>query len=626
VTDPAAHSPLVPGYTGFTVLARGGYATVYRAIQESLGREVAVKVENRIMESERDQRRFLREARAAGRMSSHPHVVDLFDAGVSHDGHPYLIMELCHGSYAERMRSQPLTAVEARDVGVKIADALAAAHRVGVLHRDVKPANILVQDFGGPALADFGLAVIVEARDHSVTLDVLTPAYAPPEMFRNAPPSPAADVYSLCATLYALMCGRPPRWGETNPSLIALVELFDKPVPALPGVPPDLIELLRAGMVADETQRPSAVQLRDALIGLALRAGVAPIVVPTLSPVPYQPSLADSEHPTEPRGSAPAAWPAGPGGGPPWTPDGQVSGGPVSGGPVSGGPVSGGPASGGPVSGGPASGGPVSGGPVSGGPVSGGLGWGASPAPDPWSRAAGSWPGAPLPPAADPWSGAAGTTGPGTGGPPGGVGPGSGWPPPAPQPGVPGARRRRTLVAALAGGVVAALALGAIAWGALRSGAQPTPAPSGIAGASTPAAPPTAAPSTSAQGCAPSGMLPGARCVTKPECYGELVVSGGSARAPVVPCDSPHTWEVFALGDLPTEVAVADHQTVRTHPQVSSVCSATTLALVSLSLQAWQIQVLPPSPEALSAGDRTYRCLAGKGPNALSTPQFKPGG
>src|SRR5205823_5169073 len=161
VTDAPTAAPVVPGLTGLTVLARGGYATVYRAEQASVGREVAVKVENRTLESERDQRRFLREARAAGRMSSHPHVVDLFDAGVTSDGHPYLIMELCDGSYAERMKSAPLSA-EAREVGFKIADALADAHSLGVLHRDVKPANILYSRFGEPALADFGLAILAE--------------------------------------------------------------------------------------------------------------------------------------------------------------------------------------------------------------------------------------------------------------------------------------------------------------------------------------------------------------------------------------------------------------------------------------------------------------------------------
>ena len=90
--------PAISGLADLTVLARGGYATVYRAIQTSVDREVAVKVENRTLEGEKDQRRFLREARAAGRMSSHPHVVDLFDIGVTEDGHPYMIMELCTGT------------------------------------------------------------------------------------------------------------------------------------------------------------------------------------------------------------------------------------------------------------------------------------------------------------------------------------------------------------------------------------------------------------------------------------------------------------------------------------------------------------------------------------------------
>ncbi len=180
----------MPGLTDLPVFARGGYATVYRATQNSVGREVAVKVENRTLDSERDQARFLREARAAGRMSSHPHVVDLFDVGVTVDQHPYLIMELCDGSYAERMRNSPLSPAEARDLGIKIADALAHSHAAGVLHRDVKPANILHSQFNSAVLADFGLAVLAEMRDASVTLEVLTPAYAPPEMFATARPRP----------------------------------------------------------------------------------------------------------------------------------------------------------------------------------------------------------------------------------------------------------------------------------------------------------------------------------------------------------------------------------------------------------------------------------------------------
>ena len=298
MTEPPASAPTVPGLTGLTVLARGGYATVYRAEQESVGRPVAVKVENRTLETERDKRRFLREARAAGRMSGHPHVIDLFDAGVTADGHPYLIMELCEGTYADRMRTNPLSAAEARDVGVKIADALADAHALGVLHRDVKPANILCSRFGEPALADFGLAILVESRDASITLDVLTPAYAPPEMFRYAPPSPAADVYGLCATLYALMHGRPARWrNDRTPSLVSLVDMFAEPVPDLPGVPHEMMQLLRAGMSSDETVRPSAAELRDRLMALRIEPGAQPVLSPPVD-FPDQPS--PDEQPTEP--------------------------------------------------------------------------------------------------------------------------------------------------------------------------------------------------------------------------------------------------------------------------------------------------------------------------------------
>ncbi|GHJ12553.1 MULTISPECIES: serine/threonine-protein kinase [unclassified Micromonospora] len=274
-TPPGAmRLPIVPGLTDLSVFARGGYATVYRATQISVGREVAVKVENRTLNSERDQARFLREARAAGRMSSHPHVVDLFDVGVTVDQHPYLIMELCDGSYAERMRTSPLDASETRDLGVKIADALAHSHAAGVLHRDVKPANILHSEFNSAVLADFGLAVLAEVRDASVTLEVLTPAYAPPEMFNHSPPSPAVDVYALCATLYAVMHGRPPRWqSERNPSLVTVLEMFQHPIPGLPGVPDELIDVLRLGMSNDPGERPSAVELRGLLAALPLDPG-----------------------------------------------------------------------------------------------------------------------------------------------------------------------------------------------------------------------------------------------------------------------------------------------------------------------------------------------------------------
>jgi serine/threonine protein kinase len=263
-TPPARRSvPEIPGLTDLSLLAVGGYATIFRARQESVDREVAVKVENFTLDSDRDQARFVREARAAGRMSSHPHVVDLFDAGVTAGNHPYLIMELCAGSYQDLM---PLRPQVVRDIGVKIADALADAHERGIVHRDVKPANILVSLFGEPALADFGLAILAEQRDPHITLDVMTPAYAPPEAFRRAEPGPSGDVYALCATLYALLAGSPPRWQKHQPpGLLALIELFAEPIPEVAGCPETLVTILRAGMINDPEKRPTARAIEEML-------------------------------------------------------------------------------------------------------------------------------------------------------------------------------------------------------------------------------------------------------------------------------------------------------------------------------------------------------------------------
>lgn len=279
--------PDVPGLSELSVLARGGFATIYRATQDSIGRAVAVKVEHRTLDSERDKRRFLREARAAGQMSAHPSVVDLHDVGVTAEQRPYMIMELCDGSYADLLRSGALPAHETRDVGVKIADALAAAHRAGMLHRDIKPANLLLSRFGEPLLADFGLAVLAETRETSITLEVHTPAYAPPETLRHGPPTAAVDVYGLCATLYAILSGGPPRLPhDASPSVLTLLEVYEQPVPDVPGVPDEFVAVLRRGMVNDPGARPSAEELRDELAELPLPRDSGAGAVRGSAPVP----------------------------------------------------------------------------------------------------------------------------------------------------------------------------------------------------------------------------------------------------------------------------------------------------------------------------------------------------
>jgi serine/threonine protein kinase len=253
----------VPGYQIVDALGRGGFGVVYRARQLTIDREVAIKVDTRVILDDRDQRRFLREVRAAGRLSGHPHVVEIYDAGVLPDSRPYIVMELCSGgSLAERGALPPR---EVAEIGQKIADALAAAHDLGVLHRDIKPANILVKRYGTVALSDFGLAALMETgRDTSVTLEALTPAYAAPEQFHLAPPTPQSDVYALAATLYTLLSGRPPRYpNQGEVSVPEIIRLHDTPVPDIPGVPPEFMSVLRRGLAKNPAHRhPEAAALR----------------------------------------------------------------------------------------------------------------------------------------------------------------------------------------------------------------------------------------------------------------------------------------------------------------------------------------------------------------------------
>jgi len=551
---PAVAPPPVPGLSGLTVLARGGYATVYRAVQESIGRDVAVKIENRSLDSERDRRRFMREARAAGRMSSHPHVVDLFDAGVLPDGHPYMIMELCEGSYADRLRAGRLPPAEVREVGIKIADALADAHRLGVLHRDVKPANILVSGFGEPALADFGLAVLTEMRDVSTTFEVLTPAYAPREMFRSGcEPSPAADVYSLCATLYALLRGKPPRWqDDRDPSLITLFELFDSPIPDLPGVPAQLLDVLRAGMSNDPGTRPSAEELRDRLGNVpvqpaavpaddAVRVTPAPVSQPDAWSMPTQP------RPVELSGTAITPGNLAPSGNLP-----------------------------------PAAGAPP------------------EPAAPPGNAAP---PGTPAPPG--------NAAPPGTPAPPGNAAAPGGSAQSDNDPTVPhGWPALGAGVAILLLGLVVATT----AWyGVGRGPADRVTLRAGLV-------PVSRAGTVRIGNCLLDGV--GATCPATPECFDTLTVSGGIARARMLPCDRPHTWEVFALGTLPAGLDDVGYGQVKTDRTVGRICSAAVLLLVDTQAKSWLVDVLPPSPEQFAGGDRTFRCLAGTGPDQQSAPAF----
>jgi serine/threonine protein kinase len=271
----------LPGYEVLGVLGVGGQAAVYRARQQSMaGREVAVKVYDRALLGERDRRRFSREVRASASLSGHRHVIQVYDSGLLPSGQPFLAMELCSGgSLSARLRERgPIPDVEVAAIGVKIASALSTAHGAGVQHRDVKPGNILVTRDGEPVLTDFGIAVVVTpGAEQSATLGLLTPAYAAPELFHGSQPTEASDIYSLGATLYALLIGRPVRWPpDREPSLAELFRIHNDPLPDLPGVAQPLTGVLRRCMAFNPAKRyASANEVAWALneVWTAMRAG-----------------------------------------------------------------------------------------------------------------------------------------------------------------------------------------------------------------------------------------------------------------------------------------------------------------------------------------------------------------
>ncbi|MCH7230506.1 serine/threonine protein kinase, partial [Glycomyces sp. L485] len=168
-------TPAVPGYRDFAMVAHGSTAFVYRAVQERLDRTVAVKV--LLVDDDMTTTASVeKELEATVAVSGHPHIVSIIDTGSTEDGRPYIVMEYCDGgSYSQILKSGgPLPVGDVIDVGVKIGQALQAAHSADILHRDVKPQNLLRGRYG-PALADFGIARAPASLAATETIDKLTP-------------------------------------------------------------------------------------------------------------------------------------------------------------------------------------------------------------------------------------------------------------------------------------------------------------------------------------------------------------------------------------------------------------------------------------------------------------------
>ena len=213
-------------------LGRGGMGVVYKAVQRRADRLVAVKlILGGAASGDENRERFASEVQALAKLR-HPNIVPVYEVG-DEEGCPYFSMEyMAGGSLAERAKRAPLPPAEAARIVEQLAAAVHVAHAVGVLHRDIKPGNVLLDEDGTPKLTDFGLAKRLD-RDEGLTHtgSVLgTPGYMPPEQARGERDlSPAADVYSLGATLFALLAGRPPFAGQNFHDTLQKVLSEDAP-------------------------------------------------------------------------------------------------------------------------------------------------------------------------------------------------------------------------------------------------------------------------------------------------------------------------------------------------------------------------------------------------------------
>lgn len=206
---PAA-PPTLAGYTFVRALGTGGFADVFLFEQNLPRRNVAVKVLLSTVVDDDVLRMFNAEADVMARLSAHPSILTVFQASISADGRPYMVMEYCPTSLTNRYRREQIPVAEVLQIGVRIGGALESAHRTGVLHRDIKPSNILMTSFGSPVLSDFGIAASLSSNGRRDVVAMSVPWSSPEVVEERVTGSVAAEVWSLGATMYSLLAGRSP--------------------------------------------------------------------------------------------------------------------------------------------------------------------------------------------------------------------------------------------------------------------------------------------------------------------------------------------------------------------------------------------------------------------------------
>ncbi|WP_067669279.1 serine/threonine-protein kinase [Nocardia miyunensis] len=263
------------GFEHAELIGRGGFGAVFRCTERALTRPVAVKV-LRPGYGNADLERFLREQRSMGLLSGHPNIVTVLHVDVTATGEPYLVLPFCsRGSLHDAIKdSGPLDAASALAIGVKLAGALETAHRRGILHRDVKPPNVLISDYGEPQLCDFGIAHLVGDFETGTGEVTGSPAYTAPEVLLGRSSTVRSDIYGLGATLFTVLSGHVPFERSTGENVVShFVRLTRDPLGSAE-LPQEIGPALAEAMSPEPSQRPaSAAEFGEILRQVQRRMG-----------------------------------------------------------------------------------------------------------------------------------------------------------------------------------------------------------------------------------------------------------------------------------------------------------------------------------------------------------------
>ena len=274
--------PILPGLAYIRPLGSGGFADVFLYEQDMPRRNVAVKVLPSDVRDPELRRMFNAEADVLAHLSAHPSIVTVYQAGISADGRPFIVMEYCPGSIAERYRIERIPVDEVLSIGVRMAGAIESAHRAGLVHRDVKPSNILITTFGTPVLADFGISSSLIQKSAEEVLAMSIPWSAPEVIAEQTPGSISSEVWSLGATVYSLLAGHSPferrERGQNSKDLLRRrITRATYTEIARADVPSSLQSVLATAMSRDPARRhASARAFAEALQDVQRELGLSP--------------------------------------------------------------------------------------------------------------------------------------------------------------------------------------------------------------------------------------------------------------------------------------------------------------------------------------------------------------